>query len=57
MMEKILRCDCTNEKTLVECEMRYQGSYELKQVCRVCYPELYEKSPPLAAPSRIKEEK
>jgi hypothetical protein len=41
LFERILRCTCTNEKTMVDCDHRFQHSFDLKQVCIQCAPELY----------------
>jgi hypothetical protein len=39
--DRILRCHCTNEKTLVDCDLTLQQEFDQKEACRKCYPELY----------------
>lgn len=42
-LQRVLRCTCDNDKTLVDCDHRYQQAFDLKEACRHCYPELYER--------------
>jgi len=40
LRDRVLRCDCKNEKTPVDCDLRHQQVFDQKEACRYCYPEL-----------------
>lgn len=45
MNERVLRCACAQEKTLVDGDFRVQQSFDQIECCAACRPELYEPLP------------